>query len=80
MGLFAKAAVLAGAAGIARRYAKKNPEKVNKLADQVSDVINRRTNGKYSSQVDAAVRGVRKTTGRRPSDGDAAGHASGAGA
>jgi hypothetical protein len=64
MGMLRKVAVLAGTVEMARRYARKNPEKVNRLADQASRFVNERTRGKYRDRVDSAVRKVREVTTR----------------
>lgn len=64
MGMIRKLVVLAGATEAARRYAKNNPEKVNKMADQAAEFIDTRTGGKYRSQLDGAVRKLRQVTGR----------------
>jgi hypothetical protein len=66
MALLRKLAALAGTAEVARRYAKKNPEKVNKLADQAGQFVDKRTKGKYHSHIDGAVRKVRQVTGDTP--------------
>ena len=61
-----KLAVLAGIAQVAYRYAKSNPDKVNKIADQAGRFIDERTKGKYHSQIDGAVRKVQDATNSRP--------------
>lgn len=67
MAMIRKLFALAGAAEAARRYAKKNPEKVNKMADKAAHFVDTRTGGKYRSQLDGAVRKVRQVTrGSRP--------------
>jgi hypothetical protein len=63
MALLRKLTALAGTAEIARRYAKKNPEKVNKFAGQAAQFVDKRTKGRYHSQLDGAVRQVRRVTG-----------------
>jgi hypothetical protein len=63
MALLRKLTAVAGAAEIARRYAKKNPEKVNKLAGQAAQFVDKRTKGKYHNQIDGAVRKVQQVTG-----------------
>jgi hypothetical protein len=57
-----KLIALAGTAEVARRYARKNPEKVNKLADQAARFVDTRTKGKYHNQIDGAVRKVQQVT------------------
>jgi hypothetical protein len=64
MGKLRKLAVVAGAAQAARVYAKKNPEKVNRLADQAARFADRATKGKYHGKIDEAVRKVHQATGR----------------
>jgi antitoxin protein of toxin-antitoxin system len=61
-----KLAALAGIVQAACRYAKNNPDKVNKIADQAGRFVNERTKGKYHSQIDGAVRKVHDATNRRP--------------
>jgi hypothetical protein len=61
-----KLVALAGIAQAACRYAKNNPDKVNKIADQAGRFVDERTKGKYHSQIDGAVRKVQDATNRRP--------------
>jgi hypothetical protein len=61
-----KLVALAGIAQAACRYAKNNPDKVNKIADQAGRFIDERTKGKYHSQIDGAVRKVQDATNSRP--------------
>ncbi|MGH3901149.1 MAG: antitoxin [Pseudonocardiaceae bacterium] len=61
-----KLAALAGIAQAACRYAKNNPDKVNRIADQAGRFVDERTKGKYHSQIDGAVRKVQDATNRRP--------------
>jgi hypothetical protein len=66
MAMLRKLTFLAGAVAAARMYAKKNPEKVNKLADQAGRFVDGRTKGKYRGQIDSAVRKVQDVnSGRR---------------
>jgi len=65
MPLLKKLTVLAGAAEAARRYAKKNPDKVARAADQAAQFIDRRTKGRYHRQIDQAVRKVHQATTNR---------------
>jgi hypothetical protein len=60
--LFRKVAVLAGAAEAARRYAKKNPEKVSRMAENAGRFVDERTKGKYHSKIQNAVRKVQTQT------------------
>lgn len=64
-GRLGKVAVLAGAVEAARRYARQNPDKVNKAAGQAGRFVDERTKGKYSSQIDGAVRKVQDATRRQ---------------
>ncbi|MFB9305975.1 antitoxin [Kibdelosporangium philippinense] len=59
-GMFKKLTVLAGAAKAARRYARKNPEKVARMADKAGKFVDRQTKGKYHHQIENAVRKVRR--------------------
>ncbi|MGH3883656.1 MAG: antitoxin [Pseudonocardiaceae bacterium] len=61
-----KLLALAGIAQAAVRYAKSNPDQVNKIADQAGRFVDERTKGKYHSQIDGAVRKVHDATNRRP--------------
>jgi MT0933-like antitoxin protein len=61
-----KLVALAGIAQAACWYAKNNPDKVNKIADQAGRFIDERTKGKYHSQIDGAVRKVQDATNSRP--------------
>ncbi|HEU5475348.1 MAG TPA: antitoxin [Actinophytocola sp.] len=60
--LLRKLTVVAGAAGAARQYVKKNPDKVNRVAEQAGRFINKRTKGKYHGKVDDAIRKVQTAT------------------
>lgn len=62
MPLLRKLTVLAGAAEAARRYAKNNPDKVNRLAERAGALIDRGTKGRFHTKIDGAVRQVRKST------------------
>jgi hypothetical protein len=59
--LFRKLTVLAGAAAAARNYARKNPEKVARMAENAGRFVDRKTHGKYHTQIQGAVRKVRNT-------------------
>nr|WP_173135941.1 antitoxin [Kibdelosporangium persicum] len=61
--MFRKLTVLAGAAEAARRYAKKNPEKVAQMADKAGKFVDRQTKGKYHHQIENAVRKVKGRPG-----------------
>ncbi|HEY2766123.1 MAG TPA: antitoxin [Pseudonocardiaceae bacterium] len=57
-----KLAALAGVAEAARRYARKNPDKVSKFAEQAGHFVDQRTKGRYRSKIDGAVRNVKNAT------------------
>ena len=59
-----RATVLVGMAEVARRYVRKNPDKVNRAADQVGSFVDKRTKGKYHDQISVAVNKVRGVVGR----------------
>jgi hypothetical protein len=62
-----KLAALAGAAAVARNYAAKNPEKVDRIATKAGRIIDERTRGKYHGQIDNTLRKLRSTlTNQRP--------------
>lgn len=62
MPLLRRVAALGAAVAAARRYARQNPEKVNRYADQAASFVDHRTHGRYRRQVDAVLRQVRKET------------------
>jgi len=62
MPLLRKLTVLAGAAEAARRYARKHPDKVNKLADKAGDLIDKGTRGKFHKKINGAVQKVHMST------------------
>lgn len=64
MPLLRKLTALAGTAEVARRYAKRNPDKVTKLADQAGRFVDKRTKGKYHHKIEGALRKVRQATDR----------------
>lgn len=61
--LLRKLTVLAGAAEAARRYARKNPEKVGRIADKAGQFVDRQTKGKYHDQIQNAVGKVKGRPG-----------------
>jgi hypothetical protein len=63
LGKLGKLVVLAGVIEGARRYAKTNPDAVGKIADQAGRLVDQCTKGKFSSQIDGAVRKVQDTAG-----------------
>jgi hypothetical protein len=62
MALMRRVAVLGAAVAAARQYARQNPEKVNRYADQTASFIDTRTGGRFRRQLDTALRQVRKET------------------
>ena len=64
MPLLKRLTAIAGSAAAARAYARKNPDKVNKMASKAGQFIDKRTKGKYHHQIDNAVRKVHNMTGR----------------
>ena len=62
MPLMRRVATLGAAVAAARRYARQNPDKVNRYADQAAAFVDRKTQGKYRKQIDSALRQVRKET------------------
>jgi hypothetical protein len=70
--LMKKLTMLAGAAGAARAYAKKNPEKVNQAVGKAAKFVDDKTKGKYRQQIAGAVRKVSSVTGPTDRPGPAA--------
>lgn len=62
MALMRRVAALGAAVAAARQYARQNPEKVNRYADQAAAFIDQRTHGRFRRQLDTALRQVRKET------------------
>lgn len=62
MPLMRRAATLGAVVAAARRYARQNPETVNRYADQAAAFVDRKTQGKYRKQIDSALRQIRKET------------------
>jgi hypothetical protein len=62
MALMRRVAALGAAVAAARQYARQNPERVNRYADQAASFIDGRTNGRFRRQLDTALRQVRKET------------------
>jgi hypothetical protein len=65
MPIMKRLTALAGAAAAARTYAKRNPEKVNNMANKAGQFINKRTGGKYQRQITSATQRVRTMTGQQ---------------
>ncbi|WP_434781163.1 antitoxin [Amycolatopsis kentuckyensis] len=68
-----KLTMLAGAAGAARAYAKKNPEKVNQAVGKAAKFVDDKTKGKYHEKIAGAVRKVNSVTGQPGHPGQATG-------
>ncbi|MBV8539595.1 MAG: antitoxin [Pseudonocardiales bacterium] len=64
MGILGRLIALAGVVEAARRFAKNNPAAVGKIADQAGRLVDQFTKGKFSDQIDGAVRKVQDATGR----------------
>ena len=62
MALMRRVAALGAAVAAARQYARQNPEKVNRYADQAASFVDQRTNGRFRRQIDTGLRQVRKET------------------
>ncbi|MFC5063524.1 antitoxin [Actinomycetospora atypica] len=62
MPLIRRVATLGAAVAAARQYARQNPDKVNRYADQAASFIDQRTNGRFRKQLDGVLRQVRKET------------------
>ena len=73
MPLMKKLTMLAGAAGAARAYAKKNPEKVNQAVGKAAKFVDDKTKGKYHEKIAGAVRKVNSVTGQPGQPGPATG-------
>lgn len=56
MALLRRLAALGAAAEAARRYAQKNPDRVRELAGKAAKFADQQTKGKYTGQIDTAVR------------------------
>jgi peptidoglycan hydrolase-like amidase len=65
MPLLKRLTALAGTAVAARTYARRNPDKVNKMATKAGQFIDKRTKGKYHHQIDGAMRKVQTMTGQQ---------------
>jgi hypothetical protein len=62
MPLLKKLTALAGTAAAARAYVRKNPDKVNKMANKAGAFVDKRTKGKYHGRIDNALHKVRTAT------------------
>jgi hypothetical protein len=60
--LLRKLTVVAGAAGAATQYVKKNPEKINRWAEKAGQFIDTRTKGKYHNKIEGAIKKVHTAT------------------
>jgi hypothetical protein len=59
--LLRRLGVVAGAAGAARQYAKKHPDKVDRWLEKAGTFVDRRTKGKYHAKINKAVRKAQST-------------------
>ncbi|QRP48804.1 antitoxin [Amycolatopsis sp. FDAARGOS 1241] len=66
MAFMKRMAVLAAAAGAARAYAKKNPEKVNDMVGKAGRFVDEKTKGTYHSHIDGATKKVADVTKPKP--------------
>jgi hypothetical protein len=64
LGMLGRLITLAGVIEAARRFAKNNPETVGRIAGQTGRLVDQFTKGKFSAQIDGAVRKVQDVTGR----------------
>jgi MT0933-like antitoxin protein len=64
LGILGRLIALAGVVEAARRFAKNNPALVGKIVGQTGHLVDQLTKGKFSNQIDGAVRKVQDTTGR----------------
>jgi antitoxin protein of toxin-antitoxin system len=71
MPMLRKLTAVAGAAAAASNYAKRHPDKVNKAATKAGAFVDKQTKGRYSRQIDNAMRKVRSLTGERGNTGRA---------
>ncbi|WP_018685751.1 antitoxin [Actinokineospora enzanensis] len=62
MPMLKKLTALAGAAAAAAKYARKNPEKVNRMAAKAGQFVDQKTKGRYNRQITSAVRKVHTAT------------------
>ena len=60
--LLRKLTVVAGAAGAVGQYVKKNPDKVNRWAEKTGRFLDKRTKGRFHSQIRGAVKKVHSAT------------------
>jgi hypothetical protein len=64
LGMLGRLIALAGVVEAARRFAKNNPEAFGKIVNQAGRLVDQATKGRFSNQIDGAVRKVQDTTGR----------------
>jgi len=62
MPLLRRLTMLAGAVEAARRYARNNPDKVNRMAEKAANFVDKRTKGKYHKTINGAVHKVHSST------------------
>lgn len=65
MPILRKLTVFAGAAEAARRYVRRNPDKINRMAGNAGNFVNRQTKGRYHKQINTAIRKVNQGTNRQ---------------
>lgn len=63
MAMLRRLAALGAAAEAARRYAQKNPDKVREIAGKAAKFADQQTKGRYTGQIDAAVRKAAEVAG-----------------
>lgn len=63
MSLFRRLTALAGAAEVARRYAKANPDKAGNALDQAAQFVDKQTKGKYTNQISGVARKAKDLAG-----------------
>jgi hypothetical protein len=72
MPLLRKLATIATAAEVARRYAKKNPEKAGQYLDQAAAFVDKQTKGRYTTQIDGVTQKVKGVAGVTTTPGTSA--------
>lgn len=63
MSLFRRLTALAGAAEVARRYAKANPDKAGKALDTAAQFVDKQTKGRYTNQISGVARKAKDVAG-----------------
>jgi hypothetical protein len=62
-GLFKKLGALVGAAEVARRYARKNPDQAGRFVDQAAQFVDTQTKGRYSGQIRGVAQKAKAVAG-----------------